>query len=253
MLVYKNLNSQIISNLGKMFLNDEDYTKALLCFEMAANNGSLDAILELSQMHMNGIGIEKNIKKAKKYFKILSDKYNSDVAQYHLGIIYNGENKYSKSKEFFELSANQDNSDALMKLGIIYRDGLGVKKNPLKTFQYFEKAAKLGAVEALFYLGVFCKDGFGTQKNSNRERRYNKLAVRYGVPEAYTNLGLYYHKEGNIELAKYYWGISSNSKAQYNLGIVYHEEKTTIKQKKCMKKQQNKIILMQFSLLEDFI
>ena len=236
MLVYKDQNLSIINNLGKIFLNEKDYAKAMLCFEIAANIGSSDAMLELAQMYMKGLGTEKNIKKAKKYLKVLSNKYNSDSAQYHLGLIYNSEKKYLKSKEFFELSANQENPDALMKLGIIHRDGLGVKKNPSKTFQYFEKAAKLGAANALFYLGVFCRDGFGTEKNSNRERRYNKLAVRYGVPEACTNLGLHYHKEGNIELAKYYWGISSNSKAQYNLGIVYQEEKNYNKAKEMYEK-----------------
>ena len=59
-------------------------------------------------------------------------------------MIYNGERKYAKSKKYFELSADQDNTDALMKLGIIYRDGLGVKKNPNQTYQYFNNVAKLG-------------------------------------------------------------------------------------------------------------
>ena len=174
---------------------------------------------------MNGNGIEKDVKKAKIYLKILSNKYNSDIAQYHLGLIYNSEEKYLKSKKYFELSANQNNSDALMKLGIIYRDGLGIKKNPIKTFQYFEQAAKLGATYALFYLSVFCKNGFGTKKNLNRARRYYKLCVRYGIQEACTNIGLYYFDEGNVEMAKYYWGISDSPKSQYNLGVTYQNEK----------------------------
>ena len=236
MLVYKNHNSQVITDLGKTFLIQKDYPNAIKCFEIAANNGSSDAILELAQMYMKGVGLELNKKKAKQYFKVLSNKYNSDVAQYQLGMIYNGERKYAKSKKYFELSADQDNTDALMKLGLIYRDGLGVKKNPNQTYQYFNKAAKLGEKNALFYLAVFCRDGFGTQKNINRARRYYKLGCIYGVNESYLNLGFYYANNDNLDLAKYYWGICDSPKAQYNLGIVYEEEKNYDEAKKMFEK-----------------
>ena len=175
---------------------------------------------------------EKNYTKAKKYFKILSKNYNSDIAQYNLGIIYKQEKKYLKSKKYFELAAEKNNTNALMKLGIIYRDGLGVKKEPTKTFKYFELAAKLGNANALFYLGVFYQDGLGIKQNINRSRRYYKLAAQHNISEAMINLGLYYVNENNIELAKYYWGISNNSKAQYNLGILYQNEKNYKEAKK---------------------
>ncbi len=152
---------------------------------------------------------------------------------YNLGNKYIEKKNYNEAKRYYELAAKQNNTDALMKLGILYRDGLGVKKDPNKTFKYFELAAKLGNDNALFYLSIFYQNGFGTKKNINRARRYYKLAVRYGVSEAMTNLGLYYANENNIELAKYYWGISSNSKAQYNLGIIYQNEKNYNEAKKC--------------------
>ena len=69
MLVYKNHNSQIITDLGKTFLIQKDYPNAIKCFEIAANNGSSDAILQLAQMYMKGVGLELNIKKAKQYLR----------------------------------------------------------------------------------------------------------------------------------------------------------------------------------------
>ena len=223
MLVYKN-QFDVITKLGKMFLSQNDYSKAIECFNLASKNGSFESLLELAKMYMNGNGLKRDMKRAKKYLKIISNNYKSDTAQYQLGMIYNSEKKYLKSKKYFELSANQDNTDALMKLGIIYRDGLGVKKDAYKTYQYFEKASKLGNAYAFFYLSVFCRDGFGTQKNLNRSRRYLKLSVRYDVQESFTNLGCLYIEEGNQELAKYYWSLSNNPKAQYNLGVILEEE-----------------------------
>ena len=226
----------IITDLGKMFLNQKNYIKAIECFNIASLNGSSESLLELAKMYMKGIGLERNLKQAKQYLKILSNNYNSDSAQYHLGMIYNMEKKYFKSKKYFELSAERNNTDSLMKLGIIYRDGLGVRKNPNKTYQYFEKAAKLGEANALFYLSVFLKDGFGTKKNINRSRRYLKLSARYGIQESLTNLGLYYINEGNYDLAKYYWSISDSPKAQFNLGVTYQNEGNYIEAMKMYEK-----------------
>ena len=235
-LVSQNQQSQFITNLAKLFLKENKYDEAIKCLEIGSNCGYQDSIIELATMYMNGNCVEKDIKKAKNYFKLLSNKYNSYIAQYQLGMIYNKEKKYSKSFKYFELSGNQEYPDALMKIGIIYRDGLGVKRNPKKTYESFEKAAKLGRGDAFFYLGVFCRDGFGTTKNNDRAIRYYKISASYGIEEAMNNLGLYYAKNDQFELAKYYWGNTNNAKTQYNLGVIYCNEGKYLKAKEMFEK-----------------
>lgn len=215
-----------------MFLKENHIEIAIKCFENGSKYGFSDSIMELALVYMKGVGVEKDLNKAKYYFKILSNNYNSYIAQYNLGMIYHQEKKYLKSLKYFELSGEQEYSEALMKIGIIYRDGLGVKRNPIKTYQYFEKAAKLNNTNAFFYLGVFNEDGFGTKKNINRTRRYYKLAARYGIEEGLLNLGLYYIGKEQTDLAKYYWGISSNPNAKNNLGILYSKEGNYLEAKK---------------------
>ena len=46
-----------------------------------------------------------------------------------------------KAKEFYELSAEQNNPDALYNLGVFYARGQGVEQNYLKAKQYFELSA----------------------------------------------------------------------------------------------------------------
>lgn len=207
-----------------MFLKEDHTEIAIKCFEIGLKCGFSDSIMELATLYMNGTGLNKDLKKAKYYFKILSNNYNSYIAQYNLGMIYYTEKKYLKSLKHFELSGEQDYSEALMKIGIIYRDGLGVKKNPIKTYQYFEKASKLKNTNAFFYLAVFNQDGFGTKMNINKARRYYKISARHGIDEGILDLGLYYANNGQNDLAKYYWGISEHPKAKYNLGVTYSKE-----------------------------
>ncbi|KAK8837043.1 hypothetical protein M9Y10_037089 [Tritrichomonas musculus] len=50
---------------------------------------------------------------------------------------------YFKAREFYELSANFNNHEALVSLGKIYEFGLGVNKDDLKAKEYYERAAQI--------------------------------------------------------------------------------------------------------------
>jgi TPR repeat protein len=60
---------------------------------------------------------------------------------------------YAKAKEYFELAAEQKNSDAQNSLGIMYKNALGVKQNYAKAKEYFELAAEQKNSDAQNSLG----------------------------------------------------------------------------------------------------
>ena len=66
---------------------------------------------------------------------------------------------FEKAREYFQLSAKQNNSDALCFLGKVYEEGLGVPKDHLKAKYYYELAAKQNNSYACVYLAsLYMKD-----------------------------------------------------------------------------------------------
>lgn len=63
-----------MNNLAYMYINyDKDKKKAIELFTKAANLGNIDATINLCYMYIEGKGVEKNIDKAKEYFKKAKD------------------------------------------------------------------------------------------------------------------------------------------------------------------------------------
>ncbi len=102
--------------------------------------------------------------------------------------------------KYFELSANQNNSDGLLWLGKIYYEG----KEPTKDFKEFivsalkrvvhinyrtaykfiKRCAKLKNSDAQYMLGTMYRDGKGVIKNKEKAAEYFKLSEEQGNIEA---------------------------------------------------------------------
>ena len=51
---------------------------------------------------------------------------------------------YTKAVEWHQKAANQGNSKAQYKLGLMYRDGIGVRQNKLQAKEWFGKVCDSG-------------------------------------------------------------------------------------------------------------
>lgn len=69
------------------------------------------------------------------------------------------EQNYTKASEYYEKSANLNNSNALNNLGRYYINGKGVEKNYTKAFEFFEKASKFGNSKAFFNIALLYQEG----------------------------------------------------------------------------------------------
>ena len=102
-------------------------------------------------------------------------------AENNLGIMYRdglgGEKNEKKARELFEKATSKGNIDALYNLGVMYGDGLGGEKNEKKARELFEKAASKGNIDALYNLGVMYRDGEGGEKNEKKARELFKKAT----------------------------------------------------------------------------
>ena len=107
---------------------------------------------ELGMMYSNGLGTDKDDKKAFFWFYQAAQQGNVD-AQLRLGMIYilgSGIPKDDKKAfEWINKAAEQNNADAQYFLGSMYQSGEGVAKNKRKALEWFNKSAQQGNEKAI--------------------------------------------------------------------------------------------------------
>ena len=98
--------------------------------------------------------------------------------------------------------AAKGNSDAELYLGLMYRDGDGVKVNNPEAFNYIRKASEQGSAEAELLLGDLYRGGIGTKKNPLEAIKWFKKAVDQGNDTAAYQLGDMYDTGDGIQKDK---------------------------------------------------
>jgi len=116
-----------------------------------------------------------------------ADDYGSGLAAFTKG-------EYGKARQVFQRLADQGNSDAQLKLGLMYHYGLGVKENDAVAYGWVRKAAEQANADAQYQLANMYVYGFGVPKSESDPdlqavQWYFKAALQ-GHAEAQYNLGL---------------------------------------------------------------
>jgi len=73
---------------------------------------------------------------------------NNAAFQYHRGEKLYEEQNYGMALKQFEKAADQGNTDALLKLGLMYETGSGVTQDQGKALEFYGRAIKLGSEDA---------------------------------------------------------------------------------------------------------
>lgn len=137
-------NPQNYYNLAITHYNRMEYDKAFYFAEQAAVMGHLDANVLAGDMLYWGKGVKKDIPHALNMF-LFAATQNSAFAMLMLG--YHNlyiEKDYSEAFFWLKKSDEYNTPQASFYLGIIYIDGLQVKKSKKNAISYFKKSCKLG-------------------------------------------------------------------------------------------------------------
>ena len=143
------------------------------------------------------------------YRKSAGQGYGS--AQYDLGVLYkNGEGvkrDYKKAIYWYSKAAEQEYSSAQYDLGVLYYYGEGVKRDYKKAIYWYSKAAEQGLKDAQNALGVLYKNGTGVKRDYKKAIYWYRKAAERGDIEATLDLGaLYKNGEGVRDYKKaIYW------------------------------------------------
>ena len=259
-------NSESLFYLGILYFNGyiviQNYIKAKRYFELAAQQNNSEALLYLGIIYSNGYGVKQDNSQAIQYFE-LSAKQNNSKAIFNLKKLYSkgnilekqlitsanqddtsyinlylgiqSENRngvhhdYVKARQYYQLSAKENNPEAFYNLGNLYLNGLGVEKNYSKAIEYFESSAKLNNSDALLELGKIYFNGLGVDRNCMKAIEYFELSCKQKNSRAHLKIDIKtsVSKELDIEseglsITGYQKSasVSISSLANLNLGLI---------------------------------
>ena len=150
-----------------------DLKQAFKLFFKSAEKSNADAMLKLAICYDNGLGVDRDHKKAAQWFE--------------------------KAALWFEKAAVKGNAQAMLQLGICYKSGLGVKGNYIKAAQWFEKAAVKGNAKAMVHLGTCYENGYGVEDYKKAALWFEKAAVK-GNAQAIVHLGTCYENGYGVDI-----------------------------------------------------
>lgn len=150
-------------NLALMLLNNADFNKASILFKKSADQGHKLAALNLASMYEKGLGTERNIESAVKYYQIAAS--SSTLTQ----------SPSSQMPSSFLLA--QENMDgvpeAQFNLASMYQNGTGVKQDFGEAYRLYKKASDAGLKQASYNLAVMLEQIYNSKLNFNRNSNNN--------------------------------------------------------------------------------
>ncbi len=153
------------------------------------------------------------------------------VAQYYLGEIYSKVMQdASIAVRWYRKAAKQGHVKAQFLLGLMYRNGEGIRQNNTEAVNWLVKAAKQGHVKAQFILGLMYDRGKGVQQDDAKAVIWYRKAAEQGNAYTQWRLGeMYSAGEGvnqDFKEAFKWYQMSANqgdADAQFALGGMYRE------------------------------
>ena len=160
----------------------------------------------LAEVYAQGIGVNKDTKKALKYYQLSAKNGNADACL-EAAKIYEKNQSYPEAFNLFN-SAAATNNYASYKVGEYLVKGLGTKVDKAKAANYLSQAAKNNIPNAMILLGDLYYQGDGVEKDMKKAIDLYKLASQTGSYVAYWNIGIIYAKGGNGVEKDFYSAIN---------------------------------------------
>ena len=144
-------------------------------------------------------------------------------AQLELALNAYRDHNYERAFTLLKPLAEAGQSEAQRRLGVMYRHGLGVKRDDSEAMKWYLAAAEQGHVRAQNNLGIMYLFGLGTAPDSQKAERWLLAAAKQNDAKAQENLGIFYTKRKRYDEAIRYLNLAaqqSQTRAQLNLGLL---------------------------------
>ncbi len=147
----------------------------------------------------------------------------------HLGLLHEQvDEDYAAAASYYERAVAFGFPASQVNLANLYRQGLGVKKNPHRAFELYRAAAKANYGLAFVPLANLYSSGEAGEQDQKKAFQLYQQAAASGVASANYYLGIAYEKargvKQNLELAVRHYQIAAvqgHGQAQNALGYLY--------------------------------
>jgi uncharacterized protein len=237
-----------------------DKHKAAALVRMAADMGNKAAQLEMENMYKHGIGVKKDLNKAKYWCERAKRnnhavaavrrkvvvRHNKNIASTHTGSYKSSEKRadeYFSGKgaprnleeayRWYLKAAAENSSYAAYMLSVMYQLGRGVEQSLSKTVYWYKVgSSRKDALEARMRVAANFEKGYGVPKDLIEAAKWYERVSAYKVAKAQNALGDLYSRNGTdvqnykVAIMWYYMAAKQNyAMSQYNLGLLYLDGK----------------------------
>ena len=175
---------------------EQGHVKAQAYLRRIAEQGGVQAQINLGVMYHKGIGVARDDKEAAKWIR-LAAKQGDAQAQSNLGGMYHKgvgvARDYGEAAKWTRLAAEQRHAQAQFNLGVMHLNGEGVAQDYGEAAKWWHLAAEQGHVRAQGNLGAAYHYGKGVPRDYGEAMKWTHLAAEQGDAEAQHNLGVMYH------------------------------------------------------------
>lgn len=127
----------------------------------------------------------------------------------------------------YSAALTQRNAVAMMNIGTMYEQGIGVAQDPVQAIDCYAQAAGHGDTDAMNMLGTIYEKGMICEKDIEAAKSYYLAAANLGNRDAMFNLALLHTAEGELLAARELYQEAADEgcpSAMVNLGLLYHDE-----------------------------
>jgi uncharacterized protein len=185
-------------------LVDQNYSKAIELFKMAADMNDIDGFYYLAIMY---IRMHTNQKKTLKYLKKCVNlghiKSIYRLGKYYMSVHTWIEIKFDEGIVLLKKALDKGYHKAGYYLGCAYEFGRGVRKNHKKAIEFYQNAIDANVSKAYYSLGSMYMKGNGVAKNYKIAIDFFEIGVEKDDIYSMYELGwIYKHNEGFLDLSK---------------------------------------------------
>lgn len=177
---------------------EPNYTLAFNYLKSAADKGNNVALYNLARFYYKGLGCEQDEKMWFEYLEKAAMAGNA-LAQDLLGDVYSSGNSAigiarnpQKAAHWYNEAIKQDNTDAMVDLGLCYSNGGCLPLNDVEAAKLFKQASEQGDARGQFFLSDEYQNGDGVEQSDIEAFNWCVKSAEQGYVPAMVRLGEYF-------------------------------------------------------------
>lgn len=220
--------------LGRMFAKglgvEKDEVRAFSLFEKSAAQGNGKGIHALGVSHYLGSGTSKDVKKAIELWQKSATLGNAD-SEFNIGYALEEAgplHDLQAAMSWYERAVEHGSTEAIVNLGVMHRDGIGVPKDLQKAIALFQKGTDLNDSRSQYMLGYMYLEGLGVPVDTAKSLDLWKRSAEGGDDTAQYEIGRAYLNGNGIpkdvgKASEWYLksAVQGNTQAQHLIGWMY--------------------------------